>query len=188
MEADELQAILLRNTAALAEVRDRLEGLASRDERATAALSVLRNAIQDTLRRFDRDGYKATDQRLLINALATEALVFDKLGYDLGLPGARFLLGVSEMLRGRNAAALSAFKEFIANASRDDPNLRHAHYLGGMISYNRRDHAQAIEFFRSASLLSPDETKDWQSLVYVAELSFLSRMAPEAIERAFADV
>lgn len=187
MNLNELQEIVLKNSAELADIRDRLKGLASRDEKATAALTISKTVIEDALRRFDRDGYKATDQRLLINALASEILIFDKLGYDSGIPGARFIIGVSELLQGRNNSALGHFKEFISRANTSDPNLRHAHYLAGMICYNRRDYSQASEFFRSAFLYSPENACDWQSLIYVAELAFLDRKPSEEIERAFAD-
>lgn len=188
MEINELQSIVLKNTSELAEMRDTLDCLTSREQRATSALALLRNKIQDVLSHFDRDGYKATDQRLLMNALAMKVRVFDELGYEINLPGARFLIGVSDLLEGRNAAALEHLQAYITHATRDDINLRHAYYLAGMIFYNRMEFSQASEHFRMAFLYSPRGARDWQSRIYTAELSFLSRQSPENIARAFSDV
>jgi len=188
MENQELQDIVLRNTAELAEIRQQLQALTSKEQRAARALQDLRQRFKSYLDAFDRDKYKATDQRLLITALANEIRIFDKLGYDIGESGAHFLLGVADLLEGRNQAALEQLKRYIGLTAPDDRNLRNAHYLGGMVSYNRREFSQATEFFSTAFRLSPDSNRDWQSATYVAELAYFMRMPQDVVERLFFDV
>lgn len=188
MNAQELQDIVLRNTTEIAEIRRQLTDLVSKEERVDVALKDLRRRLENCLDAFDRDKYKATDQRLLINALAAEILIFDKLGYEIGTTGSHFLLGIAALLEGRNQSALEHFKKFIERADSSEKNLRNAHYLAGMISYNRREFNQAIDFYESAFRYSPENNRDWQSKIYVGELSFFSRKTKEVIEKAFLDV
>jgi tetratricopeptide (TPR) repeat protein len=188
MHAQGLQDIVLRNTAEISEVRSQLGDLLSKERRVEAALRDLRRRVENCLNAFDRDRYKSTGQRLLLGALADEILIFEKLGYDLGVSGAHFLLGVAALLDERNQAAQECFKQFINLAEPDDRNLANTHFLAGMISYNRREFTQAIAFYQSAFRYSPEENRDWQSLVYVGELSFFLRKPKEVIEKAFFDV
>src|SRR2546430_8446066 len=102
MELNELQSIVLRNASELSELRNQLGELVSKEKRVEAALGSLRRRLAAGLGAFHRDKYKSTDQRLLIRALADEIQIFDKLGYELGVAGASFLLGVSALLEGRN--------------------------------------------------------------------------------------
>lgn len=188
MNDDELKNIVIRNADQIAQIRSQLTQSGSRERRAVEALDRLRHRVQDALGGFDRDGYKATDQRLLVYALAAEILIFDKLGYDIGEIGCEFLLGVYALLQGRNSAALEHLGAFIASAEQSDRNLGNAHYLSGMISYNRRDFAKAAESFRTAFRLSPEKDQDWQSFIYVGELSYFMRKPRDVIERAFLDI
>ncbi len=98
MNDDELKNIVIRNADQIAQIRSQLTQSGSRERRAVEALDRLRHRVQDALGGFDRDGYKATDQRLLVYALAAEILIFDKLGYDIGEIGCEFLLGVYALL------------------------------------------------------------------------------------------
>jgi len=179
---------VLRNTTELSEIRRQLSDLTSREKRVEVALRDLRRRLENCLNAFDRDKYKATDQRLLINALASEILIFDKLGYDIGTCGSHFLLGVAALLEGRYQAALERFKEFIGLAEPHDRNLGNACFLAGTVSYNRRQCSQAIEFFESAVRYSPEENRDWQSKTRVAELTYFMRKPREVIGKAFFDV
>ncbi len=188
MDVAELQDIVLRNAIEVSEIRRQLSDLTSKEKRAEATLRDLRRRMESCLNAFDRDQYKATDQRLLISALANEILIFDKLGYDIGSSGSHFLLGVAALLEGRNQASVEHFREFISLAEPDDRNLCNAHYLAGMICYNRRELSQAIEFFESAFRYSPEENRDWQSKIYVAELSSFLRRPKEVVERVFFDI
>ena len=188
MNAQEMQDIVLRNTAEIAQIRQQLTDLMAKEKRVEAALNDLRRRLEVGLGVFHRDRYKSTDQRLLIGALADEILIFEKLGYDLGAPGASFLLGVAALLEGRNQAALEYFRRFIEQTDAADRNLADAHYLAAMISYNRRDFNQAIASYQAAFRYSPEAGPDWQSLIYVGELSFFLRKPREVIEKAFFDV
>lgn len=188
MNAQELQDIVLRHSAEMSDIRRQLAELASKEKRVETALQDLRRRLANWLAAFDRTKFAATDQRILIGALAKEILIFDKLGYDIGSAGAQFLLGVASFLDGSNQAALERFKEFINAAQQSDRNLRNAAYLSGMICYNRREFNQAIECFESAFRLSPEDNRDWQAKIYVAELSIFCRKPPEVIEKAFFDV
>jgi len=188
MNTQELQDIVLRNATEIADIRRQLVDLTSKEKRVEVALQNLRRRLENCLSAFDRDRYKSTDQRLLIGEIADEILIFDKLGYEIGLSGSRFLLGVAALLESRNQSALEHFKEFIGLAEPNDKNLANAHYLAGMISYNHREFGQAIGFYESAFRYSPEENCDWQSKIYVAELSFFLRKPKEVIEKAFFDV
>lgn len=188
MNQNELQAIVLQNTAAISEIRQQLERITSKENRVKEILRDLQRRLENCLSAFDRDKYKATDQRLLIYSLAGEILIFDKLGYDIGLNGSYFILGVAAFLEGRNQAALDYFKKYISLTDPSDRNLRNVNYLAGMISYNRREFSQAIEFFEAAFRYSPEDNRDWQSKIYVAELSFFLRKPKETVEKAFLDI
>ncbi|MBI2571607.1 MAG: tetratricopeptide repeat protein, partial [Candidatus Schekmanbacteria bacterium] len=163
MDSEEVRSIVLRNTAELSELRHQVADLVSKEKRVNAALESLGRRLIACLEAFHRDKYKSTDQRLHIRALAEEIQIFDKLGYDIGVSGARFLLGVSALLDGRNQTAADHFQRFIDEADPDDLNLKSAHYLSAMISYNRRDYARAINHFEASFRLSPKEQPDWQS-------------------------
>jgi hypothetical protein len=102
--ATELQDVILRNTADISELRRQISDLLSKEKRVEGIVRDLRRRLDDHLGQFDRDKYKATDQRLSINSFAHEILIFDKLGYDLGTSGSHFVLGVSALLEGRNDA------------------------------------------------------------------------------------
>ncbi len=186
MEFQELQDIVLRNSTEITDIHRRLTDLMSKEQRVERALKELRQNLKVWMDAFDRDNYKATDQRLLIRSLAAETIIFHKLGYDIGLEGAYFLLGVAAFLEGRNLAALNYFKQYISEATPEDRNLRNAFYLGAMISYNRRDFIQAADFFRSAFLYSSNQ--DWQSAIYSGELAFFMRKQQNEIERSFIEV
>ena len=150
MENDELKDIVLRNTLQIEEMRHQLNNLISKEKRVEVALKDLHQRIEDCLIKFHRDQYKSTDQRLLICSIADEILIFEKLGYEIGVNGSYFLLGVAALLEGRNQIALDYFKEFIKKAQQSDKNLRNAYYLSAMVSYNSRDFNKAIEYFESA--------------------------------------
>jgi tetratricopeptide (TPR) repeat protein len=188
MDVRELQGTVLRNTTEISEIRRQLTDLTSREKRVEQALLDLRRRLDNCLNEFDRDRYKATDQRLLIHALASEILIFDKLGYDIGTSGSHFLLGVAALLEGRYQAALEQLKAYVSLAEHHDKNLGNACYLAGVISYNRRECNQAIEFFESAFRHSPEENRDWQSKIQAAELTYFVRKPREVIEKAFFDV
>jgi len=188
MNAQEIQDIVLRNATEISEMRQQLTDLTSKEKRVEVALQDLHRRLENFLRTFDRTKFAATDQRLLIGALAPEILIFDKLGYEIRGSGSHFLLGVAAFLKGRNQAALDYFNEFIRLAEPDNQNLCNAHYLSGMMLYNRREFNQAIEFFESAFRYSPEENRDWQSSIYVGELSYFLRKPKEIIEKAFLDV
>jgi tetratricopeptide (TPR) repeat protein len=188
MTVQELEEIVLRNTADISELRRRQSEVESKEQRAAAAIGELRRRAENFLLAFDRDRYKSTDQRLTAHALATEALIFDRLGYETGFAGSRFLLGVAALLEGRNQAALDYFDEFIRGAGPEAVNLQDAYYLSAMICYNRREFNQAIEFYEWAFRRSPKERRDWQSKIYVGELLYFLRKPKEEIERAFFDV
>ena len=188
MTIQELQDIVLRNSADISALHRDMSELMAKEGRAGSTLTSLRSRLQDSLLGFDRDRYKATDERLRIEALATEILIFERLGYTIGVPGSQFILGVAALLQGRNQAALDLFKSYLNTTDAGDSNRRHASYLAGMICYNRRDFTQALHFFESAFRYSLPNDPDWQSKIYIAELlSFLRRPQPE-VERAFAEV
>ena len=117
MNQSETQEFMLRTASDLAELRQLVVALVKKDQRADQALSLLRNRLTSCLSSFHRDKYKSTDQRLALRALAEEIRIFDKLGFDLGVAGSAFLLGVAALLDGRNQSALYHFAEFIANAN-----------------------------------------------------------------------
>jgi tetratricopeptide (TPR) repeat protein len=188
MNLQELQEVVFRNTAELAELRKQLIDLVAKEKRVEVALAALRRRLAAWLDAFHRARYQATDQRLLIRALAEEILIFDKLGYDLGVGGARFLLGIAALLEGRHQAALDHLHEFIAGADSADRNLRNAAYLAAMICYNRRDFSRAIEHFEHAFRLSPEAQRDWQCQVYVGELQHFLRRPQDVLEKTFRDV
>jgi len=188
MTTQELQDIVLRSNSDISEIRRQLSELASKEERVETALQRLRARLHDLLKAFDRDAYKSTDWRLRIRALASEILIFARLGYDIGIPGAEFLLGVDALLGGMNQAALDHFKVFLDSALPSDRNIRNAHYLSGMIQYNRRDYPGASEAFAAAFRYSEADVPDWQSLIYVGEISFFQRRPVDDTERAFFNV
>jgi tetratricopeptide (TPR) repeat protein len=188
MTIQELQDIVLRNMTDISKIRQQLIEITSKEKRVEIALRDLRRRLEVCLDSFDRDKYKATDQRLSISALADEILIFDKLGYEIGTNGTQFLLGVAALLEGRNQSALEHFSQFIKLVESTDKNLHNAHYLAGMISYNRREFNQAIEYYQSAFQYSPEDNRDWQSMIYVGELSYFSRKPKEVIEKVFFDV
>jgi len=184
MTIDELQEIVLKNTAELAELRH----LLSKEKRVEKALDSLRCRLASWLEGFHRDKYKSTDQRLLTHALAEEILIFDKLGYDIRSPGAHFALGVASFLEGRNQSALDYFKQFVEATGSDDRNHGNAHYLSAMICYNRGEIPRAISHFEATFRASPQTNRDWQCMIYVAELEFFRRDPPERIEMVLRDV
>jgi len=188
MDVQELQDTVLRNTTEIAQIHRQLADLSIREKRVESALRDLRRRIENCLAMFDRDKYKTTDQRLLIHALASEILIFDKLGYDLEISGSHFLLGVSALLGGRYQAALAHLQEFLGLAEPQDRNLGNAYFLAGVISHNRKACNQAIGFFEAAFRHSPSENLDWQSRLRAAELAFFARRPREAIEKAFFDI
>lgn len=188
MNTQELQEIVFRNTAELAELRRQLTDIVSKEKRVEVALGTLRRRLAACLEGFHRDKYKSTDQRLMIRALAEEILIFDKLGYDIGVSGSRFLLGVAALLEGRNQSALEYLNDFISNSDLNDKNLSNAHYLAAMICYNRRDFNRAIEHFESAFRYSPEQNRDLQCKIYVGELVYFLRKPQDLLEKAFRDV
>jgi tetratricopeptide (TPR) repeat protein len=192
MTAVEMQEILLRNTAELGDLRRQVGEVVSahtiREQRVGAVLADLRRRLGDYLRGFDRDRYKATDDRLLISSLAVEIAILDKLGYELGTRDGSFLSGVASLLDGRNSAALDHFSKFVQTVESSNGNIASAHYLSGMVSYNRRNFSQAIESFELAHRLAPPDKPDWQSRIYVAELMHFRRDPKEAVDKAFFDI
>lgn len=188
MQSENLEAIVLRTNSAILELREQVARILSKEQRVTAALGSLKRRTLACISTFDRDQYKSTDQRLRIRALADELQIFDKLGYDTGLPGAQFIIAVGELLEGRNQSALDHFQRFINEVDPGDPNLANAHYLSAMISYNRRDFSAAIAHFDAAFTLSPQDKVDWQSKIYVGELTHFLRRPRNEIEKAFGDV
>ncbi len=188
MTTEELRDIVLRGSSELSSLRADVTELMAKEKRAESALVSLRSRLQDRLKGFDRDHYKSTDARLEIEALAGEVLIFGRLGYHLGVPGAQFILGVAALLQGRNQAALNQFKSYLDIAGESDDNRRHACYLAAMICYNFRRCEQALQFFESAFRYSPPNNPDWQSKIYVAELLSFLRQPQADMERAFAEV
>src|SRR5438552_3934499 len=83
MTLPDLQELLLKNTATLAELQTQVSQLVSKEQRVGLELSVLRTKLEAWLLSFHRDKYKSTDQRLFVHALAEEILIFVKLGYDV---------------------------------------------------------------------------------------------------------
>jgi len=188
MNVQELQDTVLRNTTEIAQIRQQLADLISREKRVESALRDVRRRIENCLAMFDRDKYKATDQRLLVHALASEVLIFDELGYDIEMSGSHLLLGVAALLEGRYQVALKHLQEFFDLAEPQDRNLGNAYFLAGVISHNRKACNQAIEFFEAAYRHSPVEDRDWQSKLRAAELTFFVRKPREVIEKAFFDI
>ncbi|MCI0744368.1 MAG: tetratricopeptide repeat protein [Verrucomicrobia subdivision 3 bacterium] len=185
MTLPDLQDLLLKNTATLAELQTQVSQLVSKEQRVGLALSVLRTKLEAWLLGFHRDKYKSTDQRLFVHALAEEILIFVKLGYDVGSGGSLFLLGVAALLEGRNQTALDYFKQFAEAASPDDRNRANVQYLSAMICYNRKDYHGAIQHFEAAFENSPHSQRDWQCKIYVGELQFFLRHPAEQLERTF---
>jgi tetratricopeptide (TPR) repeat protein len=188
METSEIESILLRNTAELSDLRRQINDILSKEKRVAMALASLNRRSTACLTAFHRDQYKSTDNRLQIRALADEILIFDRLGYEVGVTGARFLVGVGQLLEGRNQSALDHFDRFINEADPDDPHLGDAHYLCGMICYNRRDFSRAIDHFDTTFNHSTRNNPDWQSKIYVGEILFFLRRTQDEIERTFHDV
>jgi len=189
MTPQELQDIVLRSASDISDVRREVSDLTAKEKRAATALKSLRSRLETCLLAFDRDKYKSTDQRLLIEALASEILIFERLGYEIGVSGSQqFILGVAALLEGRNQAALEYFKEFFRVADSADRNIPNASYLAAMICYNRRDFTQALEFFESTFRSSNQGSEDWQSRIYVGELLYFLRKPKEVVEKAFLDV
>jgi tetratricopeptide (TPR) repeat protein len=192
MTTEEMRDILLRNMADFTDLKRQVGDLVSahsvREQRVGSVLADLRKRLGDYLDSFDRDRYKATDDRLLISSLAIEVAILDKLGYDLGTPDGSFLSATAALLDGRNSAALDHFRAFLQAAAAGNRNIANAHYLSGMIFYNRRNFTQAIDSFANASKHSPRDNPDWQSRIYVAELMHFRRDSKEEIDKAFFDV
>lgn len=187
MTTQELQEIVLRSTSELSDIRRQLTDLAAKEKRAETALRLLRTRLEERLAAFDRDRYKTTDERLQIEALAAEILIFQRLGYELGAAGSQFILGVSALLEGRNLSALEYFADFLKSAATNDANRANASYLAGMICYNRKDFTQALEFYESAFRHSPPGNPDWQSKIYVGELLHFLRRSEDQIRRVFVE-
>lgn len=185
MNVQELQEIVLRNEARTTEILGQIERIHIKEQRVDRALRELRQRIQSCLDTFDRDRYKATDQRLLISTLASEILIFDRLGYDLGTSGPNFLLAVSAFLEGRNRDALEYFEEFLKRTSPEDRNYCNACYLAGMITYNRREFQRASEFFGAAFIRSAENNRDWLSKIYTGEIAYFLRASSTEIEGIF---
>jgi tetratricopeptide (TPR) repeat protein len=188
MNNEELQTLVLRNMAAISEMRQQLTDISSKELRVERAIQDLRQRLRLFLDRFDRDQYKATDQRLLAAALANELLIFDRLGYDLSSSGSAFLLAVGALLDGRNRVALDHLERFLQSADPADPNFRNASYLAGMITYNRREFQRSADFFAVAYERSPVDQRDWQARIYVGELAYFMRKPAQEIERIFLSV
>ena len=188
MNPSELEDIVLRNTAQLSEVRRQLDDLVSKEKRARTALEELRHGIVDCLERFHRDKYKSTEQRLLIRVLASELSIFDKLGYDIAVPGWRFLLGVDAFLGGRSQSALDYLTHSIRNTQSSGKNFRDAHYLAAMICYNRRDFGKGMEHYETVFNHSPENARDWQAKTYVGELMYFQRRPKGQFESVFREV
>ncbi|NQT13476.1 MAG: hypothetical protein HQ582_12045 [Planctomycetes bacterium] len=188
MKAQELQDIILRNTADISEVRQQLSAIQSKEQRVRQAIEQLRQRLKRCLDRFDPDRCEATDERLTISALANEILIFASLGYDIGMAGFDFLLGVAAFLEGRNMAALDYFEQFLRTGDPGDRNYPNAAYLAGMATYNRREFHRAIDFFKTVSERTPDKNRAWRSMTYVGELSHFVRKPAQEIERLFRNV
>ena len=188
MTTQELQDIVLRNASEISDVRREVSDLTAKEKRAATALQNLRTRLETCLLAFDRDKYKSTDHRLVIEALASEILIFERLGYDIGLTGSHFTLGVSAFLAGRNQAALEHFKDFLRVTDSSDQNIQNANYLAAMICYNRRDFNQALDFFETTFRLSKNVRVDWQSRIYIGELLSFLRKPKDVVEKAFFDV
>src|SRR6185436_9580852 len=92
---------LVKLAVRLSELEREVSGLASRDKRAAQAVSAAKSKLLSLLQAFHRDKYKSTNMRKAIGSLALEIGVFERLGYDIGEPGAYFLLGVAALLDGR---------------------------------------------------------------------------------------
>lgn len=184
----DLKDIVISLSSQVAELKAQVATIRAKEDRATGAVAALRRRIETWLAGFHRDKYKSTDQRLITAALARELLIFDKLGYELAIPGAGFVLGVAALLEGRNQAALEHFESFIGAADSSNPVLADAHYLAAMICYNRRDYRRGMEHFQGVFGRSPAGHRDWQSRIYVAELMFFLRMPPDVISRELAEV
>jgi len=188
MDTTELHGLLVRTMTQVSDLSHQVQTLSSRERRVETALAQIHRRVEEALRAFDRDRYKSTDQRLLIRALADEIQIFDRLGYDLAVPGARFLLGVSALLHGRHVWALECFTRFIDETSIDDPIAAQAHYLSAMVCYNLRDFTRAIQQFDAAYRLSAGSRRDWQSFIYVGELRHFLRAERDVIDKTFSDV
>lgn len=185
VKLEELQDIVLRNADVVTDILKQLENIRAKEHRVEQALRNLCQRLEGCLQAFDRDKYKATDQRLLISALATEILIFDRLGYDLRSSSSEFLLGVSALLEGRNLPALEYLEQFLQTADPTDNNYRNANYLAGMITYNRREFQRSKDFFTHAFERSPQHNRDWQSKIYTAELAYFMRRPAQEIEAIF---
>ena len=188
MDMAEINGIVLRMADQMGQIRREVDRLAAKENRVDRVLFDVRQRLVNWLESFDRDGYKSTDQRLLTNALADEVHIFDRLGYDIGTAGGHFVLGVAALLQERHHAALEQMKAFISAVPGEDRNLSTAHYLAGMICYNRRDYARAREYMEGAFRLSPQGRPDWQAKTYIAEVNFFLRQPREMIEKSFYEV
>ncbi len=188
LEQADLRDIVLKMSVEVGDLRQGLGELRSREARATEAVVALRAALDAWLVGFDRDQYKSTDSRLATDTLAQEVTIFDKLGYDIASGGELFLLGVHHLLAGRNEVAIDSFAAFLKTPSRDSELLAAAQYLSGMICYNRRGLVRAISHFESAASYAPENSPDFQSLIYVGELKFFLRKPRDEIEGAFRNV
>lgn len=188
MTAQELQDIVLRSASEISDIRGQMSALTAKEKRVETSLQHLRARLENCLATFDRDRYKSTDQRLLIEALAVEILIFERLGYDVGASESQFILGIATLLQGRNQAALDYFRNFLRMSNSSDHNVRNAAYLAAMVCYNRRDFSQALELYEAAFRYSPETSPDWQSKIYVGELLYFLRRPQEQIEKPFRDV
>jgi tetratricopeptide (TPR) repeat protein len=188
MDAKELESIVLKISTEVSDLRRSLADLISKETRVRTALGMLIKRVASALSKFDRDRYKSTDQRLIVRALADEIRIFDHLGYDIGVSGARFIAAVSCLLEGRNQEARDQFERFITEAEADDHNFRNAHYLIAMVCYNRHEFQQAIEHFEEAFRYSETGNPDWQSIIYIGELCHFLRRPQEEMERVFSRV
>jgi tetratricopeptide (TPR) repeat protein len=187
MNSQELEDIVLRHSAQLADTQRVLAELNSKEKRVESTLKRLKERVEQWVSAFDQDKYKGIDQRLQTMALASEILIFDKLGYEFGSPGSQFVLGVAALLEGRHQAALEYLKSFDAPGSQQPRAARDANYLAAMICYNTKRFSEAIDFFEKAFQHSPIGNRDWQSKIYVAELQFFLRRPGEVVHKAFFD-
>jgi tetratricopeptide (TPR) repeat protein len=185
MRPEEIQELVLKTSAELADIR---RTLSRREERIATMRAELAAGTARFCAAFDRDGYKGTDQRLLTNTLAAEALIVEKLGEDPGWPLSHFLIGINELLAGRNVAARNRLDRYTDMAPAGSPNLQDAYYLKGMIGFNRREYTQATECFELAFRHSPGRRRDWQARTYVVELLSLVRKPKDAIESAIGEL
>jgi tetratricopeptide (TPR) repeat protein len=185
---EEVEQTLLRHARELSELRTSLSSLTEKEARVKGALDALGSRLARYCASFDRDGYKATDERLLVRALADETRIFERLGYNIDESNASFVMAVAALLDGRNQTALDGFEQLLERGAASAPLRRNAHYLCGMISYNRQEYSRATRHFQACADGSPEDGRDWQARIYVAELAFFMRRNSSELDKSFADI